>query len=176
MIVDDVHHLLAGSVPEQRQSFNQLKFLSNEFRMPIIALGTSEALYAMQTDAQIASRFEPFALQRSRESNALRSFVVRYGPGLIIMNLLEAAAAGTFKFAARARAESAKSEAVQCRIEGLGDMMKGSSLPYEGAIGDTIKVSRHKHWKQPKAIYREIMALGASTDLAQQIAGNCHRW
>ena len=51
MIVDEVHHLLAGSVPEQRQSFNQLKFLSNKFRMLIIALGTSEALYAMQTDA-----------------------------------------------------------------------------------------------------------------------------
>lgn len=41
---------------------NQLKFISNELRIPIVALGTNEALYAMQTDAQIASRFEPFAL------------------------------------------------------------------------------------------------------------------
>ncbi|MBT9594950.1 MAG: TniB family NTP-binding protein [Vitreoscilla sp.] len=38
------HHLLAGTVREQRQSLNQLKFLSNEFRMPVVALGTSEAL------------------------------------------------------------------------------------------------------------------------------------
>ena len=59
--VDEVHHLLAGTVREQRQSLNQLKFLSNELRMPVIAIGTSEALYAMQADPQIASRFEPFA-------------------------------------------------------------------------------------------------------------------
>lgn len=155
MIVDEVHHLLAGSVREQRQSLNQLKFLSNEFRMPIIALGTSEALYAMQTDAQIASRFEPFALPRWRESDAFRSFVVSYGRLLplakpspfaekdmvqklmaysggltgkvtkllaqaaelairtktesISMGLLEeAAAAGTFKLAAKTQAESAQ--------------------------------------------------------------------
>ena len=62
MIVDEAHHLLAGSVREQRQSVNQLKFLSNKLRTPVVALGTSEALYAMQADPQIASRFEPFAL------------------------------------------------------------------------------------------------------------------
>ena len=42
---------------------NQLKFLSNEWRMPVVALGTSGTLYAMQADPQIASRFEPFALR-----------------------------------------------------------------------------------------------------------------
>ena len=41
MIIDEVHHLLAGTVREQRQSLNQLKFLSNELRIPIVALGTS---------------------------------------------------------------------------------------------------------------------------------------
>ena len=79
MIVDEVHHLLAGTVREQRQSLNQLKFLSNELRMPVVALGTSEALYAMQADPQIASRFEPFALPRWRESTGLREFVVGFG-------------------------------------------------------------------------------------------------
>ena len=79
MIVDEVHHLLAGTGREQRQSLNQLKFLSNELRMPVVALGTSEALYAMQADSQIASRFEPFALPRWRESPGLREFVVSFG-------------------------------------------------------------------------------------------------
>ena len=79
MIIDEVHHLLAGSVREQRQLLNQLKFISNELRMPIVALGTSEALYAMQTDPQIASRFEPFALPKWRESAEFREFVVSFG-------------------------------------------------------------------------------------------------
>ena len=58
---------------------NQLKFLSNELRMPVIALGTSEALYAMQANPQTASRFEPFALPKWRESAGLREFVVSFG-------------------------------------------------------------------------------------------------
>lgn len=79
MIIDEVHHLLAGTVREQRQLLNQLKFISNELRIPIVALGTNEALYAMQTDAQIASRFEPFALPKWRESSEFRAFVVSFG-------------------------------------------------------------------------------------------------
>ncbi len=47
--------------------------------MSVVALGTSEALYAMQADPQIASRFELFALPRWRESAGLREFVVSFG-------------------------------------------------------------------------------------------------
>ena len=46
--------------------------------MPIVALGTSDALYAMQTDPQIASRFEPFVLPRWKESADLRAFVTGF--------------------------------------------------------------------------------------------------
>ena len=41
LIVDEVHHLLAGSAREQRGSLNLLKYLSNELRMAIVAVGTS---------------------------------------------------------------------------------------------------------------------------------------
>ena len=50
MIVDGLHHLLAGSLREQRQSLNQLNVLSNEWRMPAMALRTHEALDALQAD------------------------------------------------------------------------------------------------------------------------------
>ena len=33
-----------------------------------------------------------------------------------------------------------------------------------------------RHWKRPKTIYRELKALGASENVANQVAGNCHRW
>jgi hypothetical protein len=52
--------------------------------MPIVALGTSEALYAMQTDPQIASRFEPFSLPKWRESPELREFMVSFGRRLAL--------------------------------------------------------------------------------------------
>jgi RNA-directed DNA polymerase len=31
-------------------------------------------------------------------------------------------------------------------------------------------------WRRPKTIYRELKALGARDDAAQQVAGNCHCW
>ena len=39
-----------------------------------------------------------------------------------------------------------------------------------------LRAIQLKHWKRPKAIYRELKALGASDDVANQVAGNCHRW
>jgi RNA-directed DNA polymerase len=39
-----------------------------------------------------------------------------------------------------------------------------------------LRAIQLKHWKRPKAIYRELKALGASKDVANQVAGNCHRW
>ena len=39
-----------------------------------------------------------------------------------------------------------------------------------------LRAIQLKHWKRPRTIYRELKALGASEDVAKQVAGNCHRW
>ena len=39
-----------------------------------------------------------------------------------------------------------------------------------------LRAIQLKHWKRPQTIYRELKALGASHDVAKQVAGNCHRW
>ena len=39
-----------------------------------------------------------------------------------------------------------------------------------------LRAIQLRHWKRPRTIYREIKALGASEDVAKQVAGNCHRW
>ena len=39
-----------------------------------------------------------------------------------------------------------------------------------------LRAIQLKHWKRPKTIYRELKVLGASQDVAKQVAGNCHRW
>lgn len=64
LIIDEIHHVLAGSMNNQRQFLNVIKYLGNELKIPIVAVGTREALRALQTDAQLANRFEPFALPR----------------------------------------------------------------------------------------------------------------
>ena len=47
--------------------------------MPVVALGTSESLSAMQADPQIASLLEPFALSRWHKSATVPEFVVSFG-------------------------------------------------------------------------------------------------
>ena len=64
LIIDEIHHMLAGSMNNQRQFLQVIKYLGNELSIPIVAIGTREALRALQTDEQLANRFEPFALPR----------------------------------------------------------------------------------------------------------------
>lgn len=64
LIIDEIHDILAGSTRKQLEFLNVIKNLSNELAIPIVGLGTRDALRAMQTDPQIANRFEPFILPR----------------------------------------------------------------------------------------------------------------
>jgi Cdc6-like AAA superfamily ATPase len=75
VVIDEVHNLLAGSQREQRRALNVLKTLANILQAVVVAVGTGDALLAIQTDAQVARRFEPLELPRWRESDAFRAFV-----------------------------------------------------------------------------------------------------
>jgi Bacterial TniB protein len=44
IIVDEIHHLLAGSYVKQRNCLNVLKYLGNELCVPIVGIGTAEAM------------------------------------------------------------------------------------------------------------------------------------
>jgi hypothetical protein len=62
LILDEVHNLLSGTRAQQRRFLNLLRWLGNELRIPLVAVGTTEALYALQSDDQLANRFEPLRL------------------------------------------------------------------------------------------------------------------
>lgn len=62
LIIDEVHNLLAGSRPQQRRLLNLLRWIGNELQISLIAVGTAEALHAVQSDDQLANRFEPVGL------------------------------------------------------------------------------------------------------------------
>lgn len=79
LCIDEVHHLLAGSQREQRRALNLLKFVANELKIAVVAVGTQDAFHAMQIDSQVASRFEPLLLPRWTEIDGFRAFVTGYG-------------------------------------------------------------------------------------------------
>lgn len=64
LIVDEVHHVLAGPKDRQLEMLNVLKLLGNDLRITIVASGIDTALRAVQLDPQMARRFDPIALNR----------------------------------------------------------------------------------------------------------------
>lgn len=64
LIIDEIHHLLAGTISKQRTFLNVIKYLSNELKISIVCSGTREAFNAIQTDPQLANRFEPKILSK----------------------------------------------------------------------------------------------------------------
>ncbi len=64
LIVDEIHHMLAGTMSKQRTFLNVLKYLCNELRISMVCSGTRDAFNAIQTDPQLANRFEPRVLSK----------------------------------------------------------------------------------------------------------------
>lgn len=62
LIIDELHSLLTGTATKQREVMNALKLLCNELCIPIVGVGTREAVRVLHTDPQHASRFDVAAL------------------------------------------------------------------------------------------------------------------
>lgn len=64
LIIDEVHHILAGNMNRQKAFLNVIKYLGNELQISIVGVGTKDAFRALQTDPQLSNRFEPIPLPR----------------------------------------------------------------------------------------------------------------
>lgn len=54
LIIDEIHHIIAGYITKQRVFLNVLKYLANELQIPLVGVGTADAVRALQTDPQLA--------------------------------------------------------------------------------------------------------------------------
>lgn len=64
LVIDEIHHLLAGSMTKQKAFLNVIKYLGNELEVPIVGVGTCDAFRAIQTDLQLSNRFDQALLPR----------------------------------------------------------------------------------------------------------------
>lgn len=78
LIIDEIHHVLAGNLTKQRGFLNVIKYLSNELQIPIVAIGTKDAFRAIHTDPQLANRFEPHVLPRWRDGDEYRRLLASF--------------------------------------------------------------------------------------------------
>jgi hypothetical protein len=61
-VIDELHNVLSGSRDRQRRLLNALRWIGNELQIPLVGVGTAEALQAIRSDDQLVNRFEPFPL------------------------------------------------------------------------------------------------------------------
>ena len=64
LIIDELHNILVAPIPKQKAFMVALKNLSNEMMIPIILVGTADALHAINTDSQISNRFTPLIVPK----------------------------------------------------------------------------------------------------------------
>lgn len=64
LIIDELHNMLDAPPVKQRRFLRVLKTLGNELKIPIVALGTRDALNALNSDRQLANRFQVVVLPK----------------------------------------------------------------------------------------------------------------
>lgn len=73
LVIDEIHHILAGTMTKQKAFLNVIKYLGNELEVPIVGVGTRDAFRAIQTDLQLSNRFDHALLPRwSNDDEFLR--------------------------------------------------------------------------------------------------------
>lgn len=64
IIMDEIHHILSGSAAKQREFLNLIKYISNEAQVSIVALGTTEASFALKAERQLDTRFDKIVISK----------------------------------------------------------------------------------------------------------------
>lgn len=72
LVLDELQHCLFGPNHKISEVLNILKHIGNELQIPIVGVGTKEALQVVHSDDQLANRFEPFPLPRWRDDDETR--------------------------------------------------------------------------------------------------------
>jgi type II secretory pathway predicted ATPase ExeA len=75
LIIDEIQHILAGALNRQRVFLNVIKYLSNELQIPIVGVGIPDAFRAIQTDLQLANRFDHEVLRAWGNDIEFRRFL-----------------------------------------------------------------------------------------------------
>lgn len=65
LVIDELQNVLCGTASRQRELLSLLRYIGNELRLPIVALGTKDAWLALRLDDQLENRFQPFLLPKS---------------------------------------------------------------------------------------------------------------
>lgn len=150
LIIDEFHSMLEGTPRQQRGMMSVIKLLCNELAIPVIGVGTEDAVRVLHTDPQHASRFDVFSLQNWRMDVEFQRFLKGFES---VLPLREASGLFTPHLAGLLHGISAGNTGdlhrllVECAKEAIGSGR-------EKIDADIIK---SKSWLQPTRGIRELM-------------------
>lgn len=78
LIIDEIHHVLAGAPTKQRKFLNVIKHLANDLQICIVCAGTKLAFNVIQSDQQLSNRFEPRVLPRWNNDIELKRLLLSF--------------------------------------------------------------------------------------------------
>lgn len=78
LIIDEIHHVLAGVPTKQRKFLNVLKFLANDLKISMICAGIADAYNVISSDPQLSNRFDPLVLKRWSYTNDYKRILLSF--------------------------------------------------------------------------------------------------
>lgn len=151
LVIDEFHSLLTGSAVKQREVMNTIKLLCNEVGIPIVGVGTRDAVRVLHNDPQHASRFDVFPLPLWELNPEFQKLLAGFER---VLPLKKPSGLSMPEIAMIAHAISSGN---------LGDLHRLMCACARVAIttGEeriTEKILRSKAWLQPSKGIREIMS------------------
>lgn len=75
LVLDEIHNIHGGRFEQQRSFLNLLRYISNENQIHLVCCGVATAVRALQSDEQLANRFEHWPLPKWRANNTTRTLL-----------------------------------------------------------------------------------------------------
>lgn len=150
LVIDEFHSMLTGSAVKQREVMNAIKLLCNEVGIPIVGVGTRDAVRVLHTDPQHASRFDVLSLPLWELDQAFQKLLAGFER---VLPLKKPSRLSSPEIATAAHAISSGN---------LGDLRRLLEACTREAISTgeeqiTEKILRSKAWLQPTKGIRELV-------------------
>lgn len=79
LVLDELQHIFGKASPnKQREFLNLIKYISNEVEISIVGVGTREAFYVINSDPQLANRFNKSVIPKWKFDNTFLSLLATY--------------------------------------------------------------------------------------------------
>ena len=86
VVLDEFNRAVARTPVKQRRFLNALRLMGNDLRLPIVVAGTPETLAALQSDPQLANRFEPAFLPKWKLDSDYARLLMSVEKGFALQN------------------------------------------------------------------------------------------